>query len=68
MNLSNPSPPRKVKRYEKTRVENYKKFIEGQDENWIYDETYRFLEDLSRGEMCEIMDYLVKSITTKEGE
>jgi hypothetical protein len=51
-----------------TIVENYKKFIEGQDEDWIYDNTYVFLEDLSRGEMCEIMDCLVKSITTKEGK
>lgn len=41
-------------------VERYEKFIEGHDEDWIYDSSYEFFNDLSRGEIQELMDYLVK--------
>lgn len=41
-------------------VEEYKKFIEGHDEDWVYDMTYEFFNTLSRGELCEIADYLME--------
>lgn len=45
-------------------VKKYLKYIEGHDEDWIYDYINEFFATLSRGELCEIMDYLVE----KEGD
>lgn len=47
-------------------IERYKKFIEGHDEGWVYDETYEFFNDLTRGELCRIMDYLIKTEDKRE--
>ena len=41
-------------------VEKYLEFCKDKDEGYIYDETYEFLSELSRGDSCELMDYLVK--------
>ena len=47
----------------KNIIEKYKEFIKGNedDEGWIYDMTYEFFNNLDRGELCEIMDFILKN-------
>lgn len=47
----------------KNIIEKYKEFIKGNedDEDWIYDMTYEFFNNLDRGELCEIMDFILKN-------
>lgn len=39
-------------------AERLRKWKEGKDEGHIYDEAFTFFDDLSRGEMLSIMDFI----------
>lgn len=43
--------------------EKYKQFIKGHedDEDWIYDMTHEFICTLSNGDMCRIMDFVLRN-------
>ena len=40
--------------------EKYLKWKDSHDEGYVYDEIFNFVDGLSRGDMCEIMDYYAR--------
>ena len=42
-------------------IEKYRKWKEGKEEDYLYDETYSFIGNLTRAECMEMMEYLDKS-------
>ncbi len=44
-------------------IEKYKKWKEGKDDGYTYDEIFNFVDgELSRGELLSIFEYLEKNI------
>jgi len=43
-------------------LDEYNKFCEGKDEDWIYDMTYEFLDNLTRGQGCMLMEFVKKAL------
>jgi hypothetical protein len=41
-----------------TIVEKWQNWKTGKDKDWIYDESFEFFNNLSRGEMVSLMDSL----------
>lgn len=49
-------------------VNKYREWKEGKDSDWVYDETYDFVEQLSRGEILRIMQTLESLYPVEESD